>query len=262
MRRLVMIIILQSFLFGSLFGCDCEQFSFETQEKISTSIFVGKFIEYKDSSYQFERIKQWKGRIVIDDTISVFQSNRSCYLPRNFHKDEIYLIYANKAGIHSCGRSMEFKFTKDLDKLAELHSQNMTYDEQLFNKIKLQNQRLRLLIDRCGIDDKKNLTDNESLFLSIYFRNNLQTSELANKKIIFITGPTGNTIETKKMYFSKIKEYYKTGNSINTSITYLSPEEKLKSGGYDAVITSWVKFLSKKRLKKIINDVRKNKTSQ
>lgn len=109
----------------------------------------------------------------------------------------------------------------------------------------------------CGIDNNPELTQVESEFLNEYM-NDLQKKDFdfTGKKALFITGNTGKTKGTKSEYFNNIKEWNKDGNKIGTSVVKLNEYEKINSGGYDVIITYWVKHLSKRRKRIIINSLK------
>ena len=109
----------------------------------------------------------------------------------------------------------------------------------------------------CGIDNNPKLTETESKFLTEYMNNEQQKSyELTGKKVIFVTGNSAHQFGTKSEYFDQIKEWNKNGNKIATWIVELNEDERKISGGYDVIIAYWVKVLTKKRKKKIINGIK------
>jgi hypothetical protein len=77
-----------------------------------------------------------------------------------------------------------------------------------------------------------------------------------NKKVIFVTGKSGEQIGTKSDYFEYIREWNKNGNKIATWIVELKENEKIYSGGYDVIVTYWVKMFTEKRKKKILKLVK------
>ena len=108
----------------------------------------------------------------------------------------------------------------------------------------------------CGIDNNPKLTQTESEFLNVYMTDyNKQNFDFANKKVIFVTGTTGHKFGTKSDYFYKIKQRNPTDDKIASWIVKLSPEEKIESG-YDVIITYWVKGVTKRRKRKILNEVK------
>jgi hypothetical protein len=109
----------------------------------------------------------------------------------------------------------------------------------------------------CGIDNNPKLTQTESEFLTEYMNNEQRKNyDLTDKKVIFVTGNSAQQFGTKSEYFDQIKEWNKNGNKIATWIVELNENERKISGGYDVIITYWVKILTKKRKKKIINEIK------
>jgi len=75
--------------------------------------------------------------------------------------------------------------------------------------------------------------------------------------VIFITGNNGHQFGTKTNYFNQIKERNQQINNekIATWVVKLTKEEQLASG-YDVIVTYWVKILTKKRKRKILNAIK------
>jgi len=110
------------------------------------------------------------------------------------------------------------------------------------------------LLDSCGVDDSPILNKYESEFLNYYFKDIGGTFNFINKKIVFITGSSGSKISNKIEYFDSIRKWQNDYNSkITTSVIQFTPEQKEESGGYDAIVTYWVKLLLPSRKQEIIN---------
>lgn len=108
----------------------------------------------------------------------------------------------------------------------------------------------------CGIDNNPKLTQIESEFLNEYMTDyNKQNFDFSNRKVIFVTGNSGNKIATKSDYFDTIKQRNQTDDKIATWIVKLTPEEKIESG-YDIILTYWVKVVTEKRKRKILNEIK------
>jgi hypothetical protein len=109
----------------------------------------------------------------------------------------------------------------------------------------------------CGIDNSPKLTQTESEFLTEYINDKqLKNYDLTDKKVIFVTGNSAQQFGTKTEYFDQIKESNKNENKIATWIVELNANERKICGGYDVIITYWVKILTKKRKNKIINEIK------
>lgn len=110
-------------------------------------------------------------------------------------------------------------------------------------------------LDSCGIDNNPKLTEYESQYLNEYLKNQRDTFDLTGKKIIFVTGSGGGVIGDKREYFSDVKSWERNNARIATELVILTREEKIESGGYDAILTYWVKILPNKR--KIIEKIKR-----
>lgn len=112
-------------------------------------------------------------------------------------------------------------------------------------------------LDELGIDNNPNLTEAESKFLTDYMTNEQRKNiNFKNKKVIFVTGESGHQLGTKSKYFDNIREWNKNGNKIATLVVELKENEKIYSGGYDVIVTYWVKMFTEKRKKKILKLVK------
>ena len=112
----------------------------------------------------------------------------------------------------------------------------------------------------CGLDDDPNLTHIESEFLEQYMRKDqLNGTDLSNKKVLIITGNSGRIISTKSAYFDAVKQWHAEGDKIATWMVDLTDQQKqdLKAVGYDEIITYWVKYLSKRRIRLLIKELGK-----
>ena len=109
-------------------------------------------------------------------------------------------------------------------------------------------------LNQCGMDNNPKLTRSESEFLNEYM-NEEQRNEVdfTDKKVIFVTGSSGHKLGTKSDYFKNIKKWDENGNKIATWAIKLNEKEKINSGGYDVIITYWVKLLTNRKKQKIIN---------
>lgn len=112
-------------------------------------------------------------------------------------------------------------------------------------------------LNELGIDNNPNLTEAESKFLTDYMTNAQRKNfNFKNKKVIFVTGNSGDQLGTKSKYFDNIREWNKNGNKIATWVVELKEIEKTYSGGYDVIVTYWVKMFTEKRKKKILKLVK------
>lgn len=110
-------------------------------------------------------------------------------------------------------------------------------------------------LDECGIDSNPKLNLTESKFLNEYLSDRRNEFDFTNKKIIFVTGNSGNFIKDKSDYFKNVRERIGTNSRIGSDIIVLTEDEKIKSGGYDAIVTYWIKVLTERRKRKILSEI-------
>lgn len=111
-------------------------------------------------------------------------------------------------------------------------------------------------LEELGKDNHPTLTAEESQFLMTFISNEqLLGVDLTGKKVIFVTAPGGSQLGNKTAYFEEIKKYQQENRRIATSIVELDDKEKGLSGGYDVIITYWVKILTNKSKKKLLRQV-------
>ncbi len=111
-------------------------------------------------------------------------------------------------------------------------------------------------LSECGIDNNPKLTQAESEYLNVYLTEKRNGFDFNDKKVIFVTGNSGNRIGTKKEYFDYIKKWNEKDSKVATGIDTLTNDQKLESNGYDVIVTYWVKVLTEKRKKKILTEIK------
>jgi len=110
---------------------------------------------------------------------------------------------------------------------------------------------------QCGIDDKPILNQIESKFLNEYMNENQRKGfDFTDKKVLFVTGNRGKRIGTKSEYFNNIKQWDKGDEKIATWVMILNEKEKNDAGGYDAIVTFWVKYFPKKGIRKVVKKLK------
>jgi len=112
-----------------------------------------------------------------------------------------------------------------------------------------------------GLDNISVLTNSESEYFTSQFKKT--DFEFKNKKIGFFYGNNGSSIQTKKEYFNRVKERLSHNYSASMDmLLVLSEEQKVGSGGFDAIIISWSKLLVKRATPKMIRKLKKNVAQQ
>lgn len=127
----------------------------------------------------------------------------------------------------------------------------------LIATIKIYSQNL----DSLGIDNASSLNEFESDYFNELFKDSKGNFSFNHANVIFVTNPSGNKLISKNEYFNQlVKPWLIKGGKPPTSYKILSKDEKIKSGGYDVIVLSWVKIFTDKRQKKILKKAKKKKT--
>ena len=99
-----------------------------------------------------------------------------------------------------------------------------------------------LQLDKIGVDGSPLLNSHESAFLKIIFKDSLKGFDFINKKVGFIkiSGEKG-----KIHYFDMQKKHFvdEKHPCDNGTLYIFDASQKEESGGYDAGIVYWNKFL-------------------
>lgn len=107
----------------------------------------------------------------------------------------------------------------------------------------------------CEQDNIPTLNEGEAEFLNNYFNETRELFDFRGKKIVFVSGSTGKTYITKHQYFEDIRKWNDANSKISTSLIVFTEKEKKESGGYDAIVTAWVKVLTRKRQASIVKEL-------
>ena len=110
-------------------------------------------------------------------------------------------------------------------------------------------------LDKMGIDDSTMLNSYESDFLNEVFKDSLKVFDFIGKRIGFLKGGSGSC---KSDYFKMHKTHISDKNSLcdNGHLYIFNKAEKEASGGYDAAIVYWSKFIIPKvKLIKILKSI-------
>lgn len=102
-----------------------------------------------------------------------------------------------------------------------------------------------------GLDNSTLLTDAEAQYLNEKFAHQRGDFNFQGKRIAFATGSTGSQAMTKQEYFADVARWKENNSEVTSSLYILTDEERFSSD-LDAIITAWVKVLTKKSRSKII----------
>ena len=92
-------------------------------------------------------------------------------------------------------------------------------------------------IDSLGIDNNPLLNKYESEFLENQLES--ESFDFTNKKVAYYLSLVG--LQTKKDFFGDSKTRTSNGQSLSLQIIVLNSEEKIETGGIDAIIIAWSK---------------------
>jgi hypothetical protein len=107
--------------------------------------------------------------------------------------------------------------------------------------------------DSLGIDNNSILNKNEVELLNSLLKETRDRFDFTDKKVAFITGSMGRTIVSKSDYFrNSVIPWIKTDSEPQIFMARLTEDEKMKSGGYDVLVLSWVKVFTPKSQEKVI----------
>lgn len=100
-------------------------------------------------------------------------------------------------------------------------------------------------MEQTNINDRLLLNETEGAYLNNIFETTRKDFEFTNKEVGFLTGSSGKTMSSKKHYFDMHKKYSTNTNSPcdNGTLYIFDAVQKAESGGYDAAIVYWSKFL-------------------
>lgn len=103
------------------------------------------------------------------------------------------------------------------------------------------------------VDNRPFLNKSEVTLLNSLLEKQRDTFDFKDKKVAFLTGSSGGVIVSKSEYFSKsLIPWIEKASNPQISMVRLTDEEKLKSGGFDVLVLSWVKLFTDKRQKRTI----------
>jgi hypothetical protein len=110
--------------------------------------------------------------------------------------------------------------------------------------------------DSLGIDNNPILNKNEVELLNSLLNETRDDFNFTDKKVAFITGSNGGTIVSKSDYFqNSVIPWIQKDSEPQIFMIKLTEDEKLKSGGYDVLVLSWVKVFTPKTQEKVIRQL-------
>lgn len=114
--------------------------------------------------------------------------------------------------------------------------------------------------DSLGVDDNPIPNKSEVELLNSLLNETRADFNFADKKVAFITGSSGSKIVSKSDYFRcSVIPWIENGSEPQIFMVRLTEEEKLKSGGYDVLVLSWVKIFTPKRPEIVLRQLQSEK---
>lgn len=101
--------------------------------------------------------------------------------------------------------------------------------------------------DSLGVNDSPFLNMAELNLLNAQLANQRKEFDFTGKRVAFISGKNGSEIISKSSYF---------GNRRRTGMMILSMEEKIQSGGFDALVFNSVILFTKRQKRKTLQKLR------
>lgn len=108
-------------------------------------------------------------------------------------------------------------------------------------------------LDSIGIDNSPFLNNAEVILLHSLLEKQRGSFGFTDKKVAFVTGSSGSMIKAKSDYFkNSVKPWVENQLEPQIFMVLLTEAEKQRSGGYDVLVLSWVKVLTDRRKRKIV----------
>lgn len=111
-------------------------------------------------------------------------------------------------------------------------------------------------VETIGFDYVPTVSTNKFTILLDDIREKFEWSE---KKIAYVTGSLGRSILLRETYLEIIKSYPDSILDRHSKLHLLTKEEKERSGGYDGIISFYVKRFSKLDRRKVIKKLERER---
>jgi hypothetical protein len=100
-------------------------------------------------------------------------------------------------------------------------------------------------LDSCGLNNDARLNAHEAAYFTKRYEETRGGFNFSNKRIIFITGESGNVQGSKREYFDYVKKWkaeYGRDYIGGSDLLLFTEAQRVQTNGHDAVITYWTKF--------------------
>ncbi|MCG8410275.1 MAG: hypothetical protein MI739_03215 [Bacteroidales bacterium] len=96
-------------------------------------------------------------------------------------------------------------------------------------------------LDKMGINNTPLLDSCESAYFNVIFKDHLDGFDFTNNKIGFLSA--GSKWNKQEYFEEERMRFYDNSTTISSILYVFDASQKKESGGYDAAIVSWSKFL-------------------
>jgi hypothetical protein len=98
-------------------------------------------------------------------------------------------------------------------------------------------------IDSLGANKNNILNGDESTYLNDAFMKKRGDFNFKEKKVGFFIGSSNYRLWNKQNYFEDVKGRLRDKTTMQHQLLILNENERIKSGGYDALVIAWSKIL-------------------
>jgi hypothetical protein len=154
--RILLIMLLIVVLRQNALSCKCTVNDLRTEIDLAEEILVGRLVAFSEDYQKILVLKTWKGKTK-SDTVTVDRSNDFCHLRRLFPENEFFLVYLDRKGIHNCGRTSRYHYTRDVEVLDSIYKQSIWMNEnQVATLSELEYRRKNVVLTDKGEIDVNN----------------------------------------------------------------------------------------------------------
>ncbi|MBN1185163.1 MAG: hypothetical protein JXB49_22950 [Bacteroidales bacterium] len=122
-----------------------------------------------------------------------------------------------------------------------------------------QNETKDVQVYRSSTNDNKRLSTVDADLLNSLLETSRDTFDFHCKKIAFLTGSSGSKVLSRADFFNScINPWLTKGATPQIFMVLLTREEKDLSGGYDALVLSWVKVFTNRQKRRMLKKLAVN----
>lgn len=149
-----------------------------------------------------------------------------------------FLINILLSDIYSVELKKADKYTYGLEWISLNEGNPLLQFACTFDVVKRTKKALKAFasLDELGFNDNPLLTSPEVFFLTSYLEDKPESSEISNKKFLFVNGVSGEKNGSKSDYFRKVRKGIKKYRKVDTKFYTLSPSNKARNIEFDFVL--------------------------